>query len=59
MCYDIGGVSGAPFVTMVDSANLRYWRLGGVMIGFNKAFEIFYYKSGFHPPDGTLKDDDV
>jgi hypothetical protein len=26
--YDIGGVSGGPLVTMVDSANLCYWRLG-------------------------------
>ena len=38
--YDIGGVSGAPLVTMVDSANLHYWRLGGVMTGFSTRFEL-------------------
>jgi hypothetical protein len=58
--YDIGGVSGAPLVTMVDSANLCYWRLGGVMTRFNKAFEIFYAtRADFILPDGRLKDDDV
>jgi hypothetical protein len=56
--YDMGGVSGAPLVTMVDSANLCYWRLGGVMTGFNTAYEIFYAtRADFILPDGTLKDD--
>ncbi len=54
--YDIAGVSGAPLVTMVDSANLCYWRLGGVMTGFSTAFEIFYAtRADFILPDGTLK----
>lgn len=54
--YDIGGVSGAPLVTMVDSANLHYWRLGGVMTGFSTAFEIFCAtRADFILPDGTLR----
>ena len=54
--YDIGGVSGAPLVTIVDSANLHYWRLGGVMTRFNTSFEIFYAtRADFIFPDGTLK----
>jgi hypothetical protein len=53
--YDIGGVSGAPLVTMVDSANLCYWRLGGVMTGFSKSLEIFYAtRADFINADGTL-----
>jgi hypothetical protein len=55
--YDIGGVSGAPLVTMVDSENLCYWRLGGVMTGFSTAFEIFYAtRADFILPDGSLRD---
>jgi hypothetical protein len=58
--YDIGGVSGAPLVTMVESANLCYWRLGGVMTGFSKSLEIFYAtRADFILPDATLKDADV
>jgi hypothetical protein len=58
--YDIGGVSGAPLVTMVDSANLCYWRLGGVMTGFSTAYEIFYAtRADFILPDGTLRDCEV
>jgi hypothetical protein len=54
--YDIGGVSGAPLVTIVDSANLHYWQLGGVMTEFNASFEIFYAtRADFILPDGTLK----
>jgi hypothetical protein len=54
--YDIGGVSGGPLVTMVDSANLCYWRLGGVMTAFNRSFEIFYAtRADFILPEGTLK----
>lgn len=54
--YDIGGVSGAPLVTMVESDNLSYWRLGGVMTRFNTSFEIFYAtRADFILPDGTLK----
>ena len=54
---DIGGVSGAPMVTIVDSAGLHYWRLGGVMTGFNASFEIFYAtRADFILPDGTLRD---
>ena len=41
---------------MVDSANLCYWRLGGVMTAFNASFEIFYAtRADFILPDGTLK----
>jgi hypothetical protein len=55
--YFIGGVSGGPLVTMVDSANLCYWRLGGVMIGFNTSFEIFYAtRADFILGDGTLNE---
>ena len=58
--YEIGGVSGGPLVTMVDSANLCYWRLGGVMTDFNTSFEIFYAtRADFILPDGTLKSADV
>ena len=58
--YEIGGVSGGPLVTMVDSANLCYWRLGGVMTAFNTSFEIFYAtRADFILPDGTLKSADV
>jgi hypothetical protein len=35
--YDLAGVSGAPLATIVDSANLHYWRLGAVITEFNKA----------------------
>lgn len=55
--YDIGGVSGAPLVTIVDSESLCYWRLGGVMTAFNTAYEIFYAtRADFIMPDGTLKE---
>jgi hypothetical protein len=58
--YDIGGVSGGPLVTMVDSANLSYWRLGGVMIEFSTSLEIFCAtRADFILPDGTLKSGDV
>lgn len=54
--YDIGGVSGGPLVSIVDSANLSYWRLGGVMTEFSTSFEIFYAtRADFILPDGTLK----
>lgn len=54
--YDIGGVSGGPLVTMVDSANLSYWRLGGVMTEFSTSLEIFYAtRADFILTDGTLK----
>ena len=54
--YDIAGVSGAPLATIVDSANLHYWRLGGVITDFNKSFEIFYAtRADFILPDGTLR----
>lgn len=55
--YDIGGVSGAPLVTMVDSANLCYWRLGGVMTAFSTSLEIFYAtRADFINADGTLSE---
>jgi len=55
--YDIGGVSGAPLVTIVDSASLHYWRLGGVITDFSTSFEIFYAtRADFILPDGTLRD---
>jgi len=58
--YDIGGVSGGPLVTMVDSANLCYWRLGGVMTEFSTSLEIFRAtRADFILPDGTLKSADV
>jgi hypothetical protein len=58
--YEIGGVSEGPLVTMVDSANLCYWRLGDVMTAVNTSFEIFYAtRVGFILPDGTLKGADV
>ena len=58
--YDILGVSGAPLVTMVDSANLCYWRLGGVITGFSTSVEIFYAtRADFILPDGTLKSAEV
>jgi hypothetical protein len=58
--YDIGGVSGGPLVTMVDSANLCYWRLGGVMTEFSINLEIFYAtRADFILPDGTLKSAEV
>ena len=58
--YDIGGVSGGPLMTMVDSANLCYWRLGGVMTEFSTSWEIFYAtRADFILPDGTLKSTDV
>jgi hypothetical protein len=54
--YDLGGVSGGPLMTMVDSANLCYWRLGGVMNEFSTSLEIFYAtRADFILPDGTLK----
>lgn len=54
--YDIGGVSGAPLVTMVDSPGLHYWRLGGVVTEFNQNFEIFYAtRADLIRPDGTIK----
>lgn len=54
--YDIGGVSGGPLMTMVDSANLAYWRLGGVMTEFSTSLEIFRAtRADFILPDGTLK----
>ncbi len=54
--YDIGGVSGGPLMTMVNSANLCYWRLGGVMTEFSASLEIFYAtRADFILPDGTLK----
>jgi hypothetical protein len=43
-------------MTMVDSANLAYWRLGGVMTEFSTSFEIFRAtRADFILPDGTLK----
>jgi hypothetical protein len=58
--YDIGGVSGGPLMTIVDSANLCYWRLGGVMSEFSASLEIFYAtRADFILPDGTLKDREV
>jgi hypothetical protein len=54
--YDIGGVSGGPLMTMVDSANLCYWRLGGVMTEFSTSLEIFYAtRADFILSNGTLK----
>ena len=53
--YDIGGVSGGPLVTIVDSDNLHYWRLGGVMTEFNANLEIFYAtRADFIKNNGTL-----
>ncbi len=53
--YDIGGVSGGPLVTIVDSAYLHYWRLGGVMTEFNANLEAFSAtRADFIRPDGTL-----
>ena len=41
---------------MVDSANLSYWRLGGVMTEFSTSLEIFYAtRADFILTDGTLK----
>jgi hypothetical protein len=58
--YDIGGVSGGPLMTMVDSANLSYWRLGGVMTEFSTSLEIFYAtRADFILSDGTLKSTEV
>jgi hypothetical protein len=55
--YDIGGVSGGPLVTIVDSGNLHYWRLGGVMTGYNTSFEIFYAtRADFIRSNGTLRE---
>jgi hypothetical protein len=45
--YDIGGVSGGPLVTMVDSANLCYWRLGGVK---RRRSRRFFYRTGIRSP---------
>jgi len=54
--YDLRGVSGAPLITVVDSKNLHYWRLGGVVTQFNENLEIFYAaRADFILPDGTLK----
>jgi hypothetical protein len=39
---DIRGVRGGPLVTMVNLANLHYWRVGGVMTEFSAASKIFY-----------------
>jgi hypothetical protein len=53
--YDIGGVSGGPLITMVDSTYLHYWRLGGVMIEYHTDFEIYRAtRADFILPDGTL-----
>jgi hypothetical protein len=47
-------------VTMVDSANLCYWRLGGVMTEFSTSLEIFRAtRADFILQDGTLKSADV
>jgi Trypsin-like peptidase domain len=55
--YDIGGVSGAPLVTIVDSPGLHYWRLGGVMTEYSTTSELFYAtRADFILPDGTLRD---
>jgi hypothetical protein len=54
--YDLAGVSGAPLVTVVDSAHLHYWRLGGVLTEFSVNLEIFYAtRADFILPDGTLR----
>lgn len=54
--YDLGGVSGAPLVTIVDSPGLHYWRLGGVMTEYSTTFEIFYAtRADFILPDGRLR----
>jgi hypothetical protein len=64
--YDIGGVSGGPLMTMVDSANLCYWRLGGVMTEFSTSFRnLLCDASGLHtfkrksPESRDLAPDDV
>ena len=47
-------------MTMVDSANLCYSRLGGVMTEFSINLEIFYAtRADFILPDGTLKGAEV
>jgi hypothetical protein len=54
--YDIGGMSGGPSMMTVDSANLAYWRLSGVMTEFSTSLEIFRAtRADFLHPDGTLR----
>ena len=54
--YDLGEVSGAPPVTIVDSPGLHYRRLGGMMTEYSSTFEIFYAtRADFILPDGGLK----
>lgn len=53
--YDIGGVSGAPLMTVVQSEHLWSWRLGGIMTEFSRNLEIFFAtRADFIRPDGTL-----
>ena len=54
--YDIAGMSGGPLMMMVDSANLAYWRLSGVMTEFSTILEIFRAtRADFLRPDGPLR----
>ena len=63
--YDYSGMSGGPLITVVESAGIRSWRLGGIIysgpnvsIDPNKAIEGFELirsrRADFLARDGTI-----
>jgi len=54
--YDLGGLSGAPLITVVETNNLWTWRLGGVIYEASPRLEIiFASRADFILSDGRLR----
>lgn len=55
--YDVGGISGAPLLTVIERNGLWIWTLGGVIRSFSRSLEILKASRADRIlPDGTLED---
>ena len=59
--YDLGGISGAPLLTVVDNkSGLQTWRLAGVIYEASPNLGIIYATpADFILADGRIKDADM